>query len=56
MHLCLNKTAKKFLSVHLNGKVTVKKGTPAGTYIVKVTARGNKYYNKKTVTFKGFVK
>lgn len=50
------KTAKKFLSVHSNGKVTVKKGTPAGTYKVKVTAQGNKYYNKKTVTFKVFVK
>lgn len=44
----------KYVTVDKNGKVTVKKGTPGGTYTVTVTAAQNKNYNKasKTVVIK----
>lgn len=45
--------AKSYIKVNAkNGKVTVKKGTPKGTYKfkVKITAKGNKNYLAKKVT------
>ena len=44
----------KYVTVDKNGKVTMKKGTPGGTYTVTVTAAQNKNYNKasKTVVIK----
>lgn len=44
----------KYVTVDKNGKVTVKKGTPGGTYTVTVTAAQNKNYDKasKTVVIK----
>ena len=48
-----SKAAKKALSVNKkNGKITVKKKTKKGTYKikVKVTAAGNKYYEKESAT------
>ena len=48
--------AKKVLSVDSKGKVTVLKGTAAGTYKIKVVAKGNDYYKKKTTTVKVVVK
>ncbi|MBR3244063.1 MAG: hypothetical protein IKF90_15430 [Parasporobacterium sp.] len=43
---------KKFISVSKTGKVTVKKGTPKGTYTVKikVSLSGTKNYKAKTLT------
>ena len=41
----------KYVTVDKNGKVTVKKGTPGGTYTVTVTAAQNKNYNKASKTF-----
>lgn len=49
----VTKKAKKYLSVKKStGKVTVKKGTPKGTYKlkVKVTAKGNGNYKAKSKT------
>lgn len=39
------------ITINKSGKVTVKKGTPAGTYLIKakVTAAGNSNYNKNTI-------
>ena len=56
-----NKKSKKYLTFNSKtGKVTVKKGTPKGTYTlkIKVTASGNDKYNSssKTVTVKVKVK
>jgi penicillin-binding protein-related factor A (putative recombinase) len=52
--------SSKYLSVNKSGAVVVKKGTPVGTYKikVKVTAAGNSEYKKatKTVTAKVKVK
>ncbi len=48
--------SKKVLSVNSKGKVTVLKGTAAGTYKIKVVAKGNDYYKKKTTTVKVVVK
>lgn len=44
----------KYVTVTAKGKVTVKKGTPKGTYKVTVTAAGNATYaaGSKTVTIK----
>jgi hypothetical protein len=55
------KTFKKYFKVNAkNGKITLKKGTPKGTYTiaVKVTAKGNDNYKalSKKVTFKIVVK
>ena len=46
--------AKKYLTVTSKGKVTVKKGAPAGTYTIRVTAAAtaNKKTAAKTVTVK----
>jgi hypothetical protein len=46
----VTKKAKGKVLVAKNGKVTVKKGTPKGTYQlkVKVTAGGNDSYEPKT--------
>ena len=54
-------TFKKYFKVNAkNGKITLKKGTPKGTYTiaVKVTAKGNDNYKalSKKVTFKIVVK
>ena len=56
-----NKKSKKYLKFNSKtGKVTVKKGTPKGTYTlkIKVTASGNDKYNScsKTVSIKVKVK
>ncbi|MCR5099628.1 MAG: hypothetical protein K6B14_11885 [Lachnospiraceae bacterium] len=48
--------SKQALSVDAKGQVTVKKCTPAGTYKIKVTAKGNDYYKKKSVMVKIRVK
>jgi hypothetical protein len=45
-----NAASKKVLSVNPKGKVTVKKRTHDGTYKVNVTANGNQYFTKKTIT------
>ncbi|MBR3241115.1 MAG: S8 family serine peptidase [Parasporobacterium sp.] len=47
-----SKTVKKYITISRAGKVKVKKGTPKGTYTVKVkvTASGTKNYTAKTVT------
>ncbi len=44
----------KYLTVSKSGKVTLKKGTPKGTYKVKITASKSLYYKQatKTVTIK----
>ena len=46
--------AAKYISVNKNGKVTVKKKAPKGTYKITVTAAGNATYAKatKTITVK----
>ena len=46
------KRAGKYISVNKNGKVTVKKNAPKGTYKITVTVAGNAVYTKaaKTVT------
>lgn len=48
------KNGTKYISVNKNGKVTVKKKTPKGTYKITVTAAGNATYAKatKTITVK----
>ena len=53
------KKFKKYFKVNVkNGKVTVRKGLPAGTYKVKVkvTAAGNKDYKKLSKTIKVTIK
>ena len=45
-----NTASQKALSVNTKGKVTVKKRTPDGTYKIKVTANGNQYFKKKTIS------
>ncbi|MCR5666664.1 MAG: hypothetical protein K6G01_07510 [Eubacterium sp.] len=48
-----NKKSKKVLTIKQNGKITVKKGTKAGTYKVKVKVTADNYKNvTKTVTIK----
>ncbi len=42
----------KYLKVNSNGKVTVKKGTPKGTYKVVVTFSGTKNYKKGSQVYK----
>ncbi len=44
--------AKNYISVSKTGKVTIKKGTPAGTYKlkIKVAAKGNYKVTSKTIT------
>ncbi len=44
-----NKASKSVLTVSSDGKVTIKKGTPAGTYKVKVKASGNERYEAKKI-------
>ena len=46
--------AKKYIKITKDGKVTVKRGTPKGTYTVKVkvTAEGTRNYKKTTATKK----
>ena len=46
------KNAKKYISVSSAGKITVKRGTPKGTYKVKVTAsaKATKNYTKASLT------
>lgn len=48
------KNGTKYISVNKNGKVTVKKKAPKGTYKITVTAAGNATYAKatKTITVK----
>lgn len=48
------KNGTKYISVNKNGKVTVKKKAPKGTYKITVTAAGNAIYAKatKTITVK----
>ena len=42
------KKAKKYITVTKKGRVTVKKGTPRGTYTVTVKAKGTSVYRSKT--------
>lgn len=55
---CKKVSGSKYLSVNTKGVVTVKKNTPKGTYTmkVKITAKGNTNYKKKTITKKVRVK
>lgn len=48
----VNKRSSKFIVNRKTGKITVKKGTPKGTYYVKVkvTAKGNSNYKSATKT------
>jgi hypothetical protein len=43
-------SGSKYVSVTSGGKVTLKKGTPKGTYKIKVTARARFNFPKKTTT------
>jgi hypothetical protein len=45
-------SGKKYISVSSAGKVTVKKGTPKGTYKVKVSASATDYYSAASKTVK----
>lgn len=42
------KKAKKYITVTKKGRVTVKKGTPRGTYTITVKAKGTSVYRSKT--------
>ena len=44
------------MKVSAKGKVTVKKGTPAGKYKITVTAKGKGIYGKKSKTLTVTVK
>lgn len=46
----------KYVGVNSKGKVTVKKGTPQGTYKVRVTAAATSKYEKETKVIKIIVK
>lgn len=48
--------AKKYISVNKKGKVTIKKGAPAGVYKITVTAKATTNYEKATATVKIRVK
>lgn len=55
---CQKVSGSKRLSINSKGIVTVKKNTPKGTYTmkVKITAKGNREYKKKSITRKVRVK
>lgn len=44
----VSKKTKKYITVTNKGRVTVKKGTPRGTYTVTVKAKGTSVYRSKT--------
>lgn len=49
-------SGSKYVSVNGKGKVTVKKGTPKGTYKVRITAAATSKYEKETKVIKIVVK
>ena len=51
-----SKNCGKYITVTKKGKVTVKKGTPKGTYTITVKAAGKGVYAKKTIKVKITVK
>lgn len=49
-------SGSKYISVSKKGKVTLKKGTPKGTYKIKITAKKTKQYKKASRVIKITVK